>query len=74
MNMRLAAITTAATLCVITGCEDQGPFERAGEEVDEAIEDVRNGGETAGNRADDVIDDVRDELDDAADAVEEQVD
>lgn len=46
-------------------CERQGPLERFGEEVDEAVEDVRNGGETTGNRLDDAVDDVRDGLQDA---------
>ena len=32
---------------------------------DEAVEDIRNGGETVGNRVDDAVDDVRDGIDDA---------
>lgn len=46
-------------------CEREGPIERAGEEVDEAVEDLRNGGETTENRVDDAVDDVRDGVDDA---------
>jgi hypothetical protein len=48
-------------------CSKQGPLERIGEEIDEAVEDVRAGGETTGNKIDDAIDDVRKEV---ADAVE----
>jgi hypothetical protein len=52
-------------LLPLWACERQGPLERAGEEVDEAVEDVRNGGETTGNRVDDAVDDVRDGVNDA---------
>jgi predicted small lipoprotein YifL len=45
-------------------CGKQGPLERAGEEIDEAVEDVRAGGETTGNRIDDAVDDVRREVED----------
>jgi hypothetical protein len=54
----------------IAACEQQGPLERVGEEVDEGIEDLRNGGETLGNRIDDAADDIRDGVDDAADELE----
>jgi len=61
-------------LAALSACERQGPFERAGEEVDEAIEDARAGGETTGNRIDDAIDEARDRASDAADEIEEAVD
>ena len=50
---------------LLIGCEEQGPLERAGEEIDEAFEDARHGGETLGNQIDDAIDDARDELNEA---------
>jgi hypothetical protein len=53
-------------------CEQQGPGERVGEEVDEAIEDIRNGGETAPNRVDDAVDDLRDGVDDARDELRDR--
>lgn len=46
-------------------CSDNGPLEQLGEEVDEGVEDIRNGGETLGNQIDDAIDDVRDDIEDA---------
>jgi hypothetical protein len=52
-------------LLPLWACEREGPLERAGEEVDEAVEDIRNGGETPGNRADDAVDDVREGVNDA---------
>jgi predicted small lipoprotein YifL len=49
----------------LAACEKTGPLERLGEDVDEAVEDIRNGGETTGNKIDDAIDDVRDDIEDA---------
>jgi hypothetical protein len=69
-SMKLIA-ALLMTLPLYVACEKQGPLERAAEEVDEAIEDVKNGGETVGNKVDDAIDDVRDGVDDAADELRE---
>ena len=57
-----------ALLVMLVGCEKQGPLARAGEEIDEAVEDVRAGGETTGNKIDDAIDEV---VDAAADVRED---
>jgi hypothetical protein len=53
-----------ALLLMLVGCEKAGPLERAGEEIDEAVEDVRAGGETTGNKIDDAVDEVVDAADD----------
>lgn len=58
------------TLPLYVACERKGPLERAGEEVDEAVEDLKNGGETDGNKVDDAIDDVRDSVNDAVDELD----
>jgi hypothetical protein len=55
------------TLPLYVACEREGPLERVGEEVDEAFEDAKNGGETLANKVDDAIDDVREGVDDAKD-------
>jgi hypothetical protein len=52
----LAALLVTLPLCV--ACERQGPLERVGEEVDEAFEDAKNGGETLGNKVDDAADEL----------------
>jgi hypothetical protein len=49
----------------LLACETDGPVERAGEELDEAVEDIRAGGETTGNEIDDAIDEVKDDIEDA---------
>jgi len=50
-------------------CDRGGPLERVGEEIDEAVEDVRAGGETTGNQIDDAIDEVSDGVEDAVDEI-----
>ena len=67
--MKLLAVLLL-TLPLYVACDRQGPLERVGEEVDEAFEDVKNGGETAGNKVDDAIDDVREGVNDAADELD----
>jgi hypothetical protein len=52
-------------LPLFAACEREGPLERLGEEVDEAFEDAKNGGETLANKVDDAVDDVREGVDDA---------
>jgi hypothetical protein len=54
----------------LSACEPDGPLERFGEEVDEAAEDARNGGETLGNKIDDAADDVRESVEDAGEELE----
>ena len=48
-------------------CDRDGPLERAGEEIDEAVEDVRSGGETLGNEIDDAVDAAQESVEDAQD-------
>jgi hypothetical protein len=60
-------LVALALMIPLWACEREGPLERAGEEVDEAVEDLRNGGERRDNQVDDAIDDVRDGVDDARD-------
>jgi hypothetical protein len=55
--------TLLPMMLLLLACEQEGPIERAGEEIDEAVEDIRAGGETTENQIDDAIDDVREELD-----------
>ncbi len=54
----------------LLACEKQGPLEKAGEEIDEAVEDIKAGGETTGNKIDDAIDDARKDIEDAVEEVD----
>jgi predicted small lipoprotein YifL len=59
----------AATLSVgMAACEKKGPIEQAGEEVDEAIGTIKNGGEeSTATKMDDAVDEAREGAEDAAD-------
>lgn len=59
----------AATLSVgLAACEKKGPVEQAGEEVDEAIGTIKNGGkESTATKVDDAVDEAREGAEDAAD-------
>lgn len=52
----LLAFPLAATV----GCEEEGPFERAGENVDDAADDVGDEMEDAGEEIEDAVDDIND--------------
>jgi predicted small lipoprotein YifL len=64
----------AATLGLgLAACEKKGPVEQAGEEVDEAIDTLKNGGkESTANKVDDAIDEAREGAEDAADELKEK--
>lgn len=59
----------AASLSVgVAACDKKGPVEQAGEEVDEAIDTIKNGGEeSTASKVDDAIDEAREGAEDAAD-------
>jgi predicted small lipoprotein YifL len=64
--------SVAALVCALSlglaACEKKGPLEQAGEEVDEAVDTIKNGGEeSTSNKVDDAVDEARDGASDAAD-------
>lgn len=70
-SIRNAAIlSTLVAVLGVTACEKQGPLERAGEEVDEAVNTVKNGGkETTGDKLDDAGDKIAEGARETGDAV-----
>jgi hypothetical protein len=52
------------------GCDRPGPMEQVGEEVDEAVETLKDGGESTANKLDDAMDDLRDGVEDATDELQ----
>jgi len=64
----------AATLSLgMSACEKKGPVEQAGEEVDEAVDTIKNGGkESTANKVDDAVDEAREGAEDAADELKEK--
>ena len=53
---------TILALAVTVACEKQGPAERAGEQIDEAVEEGRNNVENAVEEAGEKLESVGDEI------------
>jgi hypothetical protein len=66
MNKLLGFMLLGAVLAT-TACERQGPAERAGAEIDQAVDDVRDGAADLADKAKDLAKDATDAVDDAAD-------
>ena len=61
------AVLALALSVTIAGCEKKGPLEQAGEEVDEAVDTMKNGGkESTATKVDDAVDEAREGASDAA--------
>ena len=55
-----SAMLTAMLSVGLAACEKKGPVEQAGEEVDEAIGTIKNGGEeSTATKVDDAVDEAR---------------
>lgn len=67
LTLGLAALACSMSLG-LAACEKKGPIEQAGEEVDEAVDTMKNGGkESTSSKLDDAADEVREGASDAAD-------
>lgn len=66
MKSRIVWAALAATAAIgLAACEKEGPIERAGEEVDEAVDTIKNGGEeSTANKVDDTLDEARETVED----------
>jgi predicted small lipoprotein YifL len=66
MNLKVIGVALAATLALgLAACEKKGPVEQAGEEVDEAIDTIKHGGEeSTANKVDDAVDEAREAVED----------
>jgi len=67
-------ITFAAFVAALTlglgACDNKGPVEQAAEEVDEAVDTIKHGGEeSTASKVDDAVDDVREGAKDAAEEI-----
>jgi len=73
MNNRYVPALLALVLGIgLAACEREGPLERAGEEVDEAVDTMRNGGEeSTENKLDDAADQIREGVNETADEIKE---
>jgi hypothetical protein len=66
-NRRLYVVIAAAVVgLAVASCEKKGPLEKAGEEVDEAVDTIKNDGkEPVSAQVDDAIDDAAKKVDKA---------
>lgn len=66
MNLKVLVAAVAATAALgLAACEKKGPLEQAGEEVDEAVDTIKNGGEeSTANKVDDAVDEAREAVED----------
>lgn len=67
MNKLALLVFVGVFSAMTAGCDEPGPLERAGEEVDEAVDTLKRGEESPANKLDDAVDDVRDGVNDAKD-------
>lgn len=68
MNKLILIFAVVFLSLILTGCEEQqGPAERAGESIDQTMEDSGDVMENAADDAEDSIEDMGDELEDATD-------
>ena len=60
--MKLLVMLIVSLLCAgsLTGCEEQGPFEEAGEEIDKTVDEASDELEEAGDEIEDAVDDIDD--------------
>jgi predicted small lipoprotein YifL len=68
-----SALLTATLGLGVAACDKKGPVEQAGEEVDEAIDTIKNGGkESTSNKVDDAVDEAREGAEDATDELKDK--
>ena len=58
---------------VVSGCDNDGPAEQAGEKVDNAVEQMKDGGESLGDKMDKAATDMGNKIEDACEDMKEGV-
>jgi hypothetical protein len=70
MNRTIVLAAVSALLALpLVACDNKGPAAQVGEEIDEAVDTVKNGGESTASKVDDAVDDVREGVKDAVEEV-----
>jgi|SoiMethySBSTD1v2_1073268.scaffolds.fasta_scaffold1634180_1 hypothetical protein len=72
VRRRSIAVLAALATFGFTACEKQGAFERAGEEVDEAVDTLKRGEESTATKVDDAVDKAREGARDAVDELKKE--
>lgn len=71
MKRNVMVMVACASVLALAACEKKGTLEQAGEEVDEAIETIKQGEEPASAKVDDVIDEAREGVEEMKDEAKE---
>lgn len=58
------ALLLALSVGMLAGCEQEGPAEEAGEEIDEAVEEAGDEMEEAGDEMEEAAEEVEEEVED----------
>lgn len=58
LGLRYAAVSLGVCLALLTGCEQKGPLEKAGQKIDKAVEDTGKEIKKAGEKATDKVRDA----------------
>lgn len=56
-----------AFVLMVTGCEEKGPAEKAGEKIDNVASDIKDNTKDALDKADDAIEDAGDKIENKTD-------
>ena len=60
----------AIFFALATGCEEQGPMEKAGEQIDETIEKAGEKIEEGGEEIQEAVEDARDEIEESTEKMQ----
>ena len=60
--MSYRTVLAVLVACLLIACEDEGPAERAGARIDDALEGARDRFEDARDEAQDLLEDARERL------------
>lgn len=69
MRSSLLVPVFAALALLAAGCEKEGPAERAGEQLDEAMDEVKEAADDAGDHLQEAGEEVKEAAEEAKDAV-----
>ena len=64
----IALLPIATLLIMLGGCEKEGPAEQAGENIDEAVEEMQEQAEDAGDTAMETMEQAGDKIESATDS------
>ncbi len=67
LNKLALSVLLLTTFIGLTACQEKGPAEKAGESIDNAVENM-------GDKIEDATDDAGDKVEEAGDAIEDKTD